>query len=70
MPEAFNRIEIHLFLQQQTFQSTVNFINILHVHISYKSAFFLQNVTREKLNIALLYEKVADKMLMKLTPCK
>jgi hypothetical protein len=52
----------------------VNFINILCAHFSYESAFFpkffrqSQNVTREKLRKALLYEKRARKMLMKFTP--
>jgi len=51
----------------------VNFINILRAHFVYKSAFLpksfcqSQNVTREKLRQALLYEKCARKMLMKLT---
>jgi hypothetical protein len=43
----------------------VNFINIFCVHFSSKSAFFHQNVTREKLHEAILYEKGAQKMLMK-----
>jgi len=52
----------------------VNFINILHAHFSYESAFFSpkffrqsQNVTREKQREALLYEKFSRKMLMILT---
>jgi len=54
----------------------VNFINILLVHFLYKSAFLpksfcqSQNVTSEKLQEALSYEKRARKMLMKLTPVK
>ncbi len=33
----------------------------------YESAFFYQNVTREKLREALTYKKLERKMLMKLT---
>ncbi len=44
-----------------------NFINILHGCFSYQSAFFRQNLTREKLCEALLYANAARKMLMKLT---
>jgi hypothetical protein len=46
----------------------VNFINILHVHFSYKSAwgsFSLVIFWQQK---ALSYKKCAQKMLMKLTP--
>jgi len=52
----------------------VNFINIFRGCFSYKSAFLpksfrqSQKVTREKLRKALLYEKFASTMLMKLTP--
>jgi len=54
----------------------VNFINILRAHFRIKVLFLpksfcqSQNVTREKLREALLYEKRARKMLMKLTPVK
>jgi len=51
-----------------------NFINILFARFSYKNALFpkpfrqSQNVFREKLCKALLYEKRQHKMLMKLPP--
>jgi hypothetical protein len=52
----------------------VNFINILRAGFLYESAFLpksfcqSQNLTREKLCKALLYEKCARKMLMKFIP--
>jgi len=52
----------------QRMTPSVNFINILRACFMNKSAYFCQNITREKLCKALSYKKRARKMLMKLTP--
>jgi len=49
----------------------VNYINILQAafaQISFRQIFLSQTVTREQLHKKLLYEKGANKMMMKLTP--
>ncbi len=58
-----------LFTLKATVNIGVNFINIMCLSCQYFCAkkFQSQNVTREKLYKALLYEKFFRKMLMKLT---
>jgi len=57
--------------KRQTLLPVVNFINNLCGNFTYKSlfgSFFYLHVTRETLSKRRSYKKVAQKMLMKLTP--